>query len=410
MPWRSHIEAQHRKRTASAQWRQRQIVNSPQASVVTIDGREYQNFSSNDYLGLANDDRLKQAAIAAAQAYGVGSGASHLICGHHAAHDELEKRIAGFMSAEKAIVFSTGYMANLAVSQAFVGRDDFVFQDKLNHASLIDAGRSCDGKLKRYAHADTNDLKKLLEKHPDGRKLIMTDGVFSMDGDVAPITELERIADKHSALLLIDEAHGFGVMGDGRGSAAAVNVRPQDNVLIMGTLGKAAGSFGAFVAGDALLIEHLIQFGRTYIYTTAIPPHVAATTAAAIQIIDDMSGPALPQGHDSNLLAELHANIHRFKSAIANGPLKNRFLDSPTPIQPMVVGDEAAALAASEHLREKGFLVTAIRPPTVPTGSSRLRITLTATHTPAAIASLVDVLHSDALRSVLAESLPIESE
>ncbi|MCL4142970.1 UNVERIFIED_CONTAM: hypothetical protein GTU68_003868 [Idotea baltica] len=399
MPWRSHIESLHRKRTAFAQWRQRQTVDSPQASTVTIDGRDYHNFCSNDYLGLANDARLKQAAVEAAQEFGVGSGASHLVCGHHAAHADLEKRIADFMSAEQAIVFSTGYMANLAIAQAFMSRDDFVFQDKLNHASLIDAGRSCDGKLKRYAHAAPDALNELFRKHPTGRKLIMTDGVFSMDGDVAPITELKRVADQHEALLLIDEAHGFGVQGDGRGSAAAVNVRPKDNVLIMGTLGKAAGSFGAFVVGDAMLIEHLIQFGRTYIFTTATPPHVAATSSAAIQIIDERS----------NLLADLHTNIHRFKSAIKNGPLKNHFLDSPTPIQPIVVGDETAALRASDHLRENSFLVTAIRPPTVPDGSSRLRITLTAAHTQDAIESLVDELHSEPFQKILAESSPTES-
>jgi len=277
-----------------------------------------------------------------------------------------------------------------------MGRDDFVFQDKLNHASLIDAGLACDAKLKRYPHNDTAALLELLKKNNAGRKMIMTDGVFSMDGDVAPLAELKQIADAHDSLLVIDEAHGFGVLGQGRGSAAGDNVSPTGNVLLMGTLGKAAGSFGAFVAGDSVLIQHLIQFGRTYTYTTALPPHVAATSLAAIEIIADQP----------SLRNKLIDNVQRFKTKLSQqaSSVSARLMPSETAIQPLLIGDSQTALAASSFLREQGFLVLAIRPPTVPAGSSRLRFTITAAHEPSTIDRLVDVLASEAMKSVMAQS------
>ena len=396
MSWQNHLQKQHADRVDANRWRERLTVDSPQAAVVTIDGRRYDNFCSNDYLGLANDPRLIAAAESAAAEFGVGSGASHLICGHQTPHRELELALASFVGAEQALVFSCGYMANLAIAQAFLGRDDFVFQDKLNHASLIDAGLACDAKLKRYPHNDMTALRGLLEKHNTGRTMIMTDAVFSMDGDVAPLAELKQVADSHDSLLVIDEAHGVGVLGQGRGAAADATVSPNGNVLLMGTLGKAAGSFGAFVAGDALLIQHLIQFGRTYTYTTALPPHVAATSLAAVQIIAEQA----------TLRSRLFDNLQRFKATLLQRAptVAAKLLPSDTPIQPVVIGDERATLAASALLREQGVLVLAIRPPTVPAGSSRLRFTITAAHATASIDRLVDVLASESLESVLAPS------
>ena len=396
MSWQHHLQKQHADRVDANRWRERLTVDSPQATVVTVDGQQYDNFCSNDYLGLANDPRLVAAAQTAAVEFGVGSGASHLICGHQTPHQDLELALASFVGAEQALVFSCGYMANLAIAQAFLGRDDFVFQDKLNHASLIDAGLACDAKLKRYAHNDMTALRGLFEKHNTGRTMIMTDGVFSMDGDTAPVAELKQIADLYDSLLVIDEAHGFGMLGQGRGSAADAAVSPNGNVLLMGTLGKAAGSFGAFVAGDALLIQHLIQFGRTYTYTTALPPHVAATSLAAVQIIAEQTA----------LRDRLLDNLQRFKTRLLQQTptVAAKLLPSDTPIQPVVVGDERATLAASALLREQGVLALAIRPPTVPVGSSRLRFTITAAHETASIDRLVDVLASEPLESVMAQS------
>ena len=395
MSWQDHLRAQHADRVDANRWRTRVTLDSPQAAVVSIDGRSFDNFCSNDYLGLANDPRLIDATQTAATDFGVGSGASHLICGHQAPHHQLELELASFMGAEQALIFSCGYMANLAIAQAFLGRDDFVFQDKLNHASLIDAGLACDAKLKRYAHNNMTALVELFKKNASGRKMIMTDGVFSMDGDVAPLSELKRISDAHDALLVIDEAHGFGVLGAGRGAAASECVYPKDNVLLMGTLGKAAGSFGAFVAGDALLIQHLIQFGRTYTYTTALPPHIAATSLVALQII----------ATQTSLQSKLIDNVQLFKTELnkADPAMAAKLMPSDTAIQPLLVGDEQTALEASSLLRENGILVLAIRPPTVPVGSSRLRLTITAAHEASNIIRLVDVLASDAMKSVMGQ-------
>ena len=395
MSWQKHLQKQHTERVDANRWRKRLTLDSPQTSVVTIDGQQYDNFCSNDYLGLANDPRLIAAAQSAASELGVGSGASHLICGHQRPHQQLELALASFVGAQQALVFSCGYMANLSIAQAFMRRNDCVLQDKLNHASLIDAGRACDAKLKRYAHNDTAALVELLQKQT-ARTMIMTDGVFSMDGDVAPLAELKRIADTHESLLVIDEAHGFGVTGEGRGSAAQAGVLPTGNVLLMGTLGKAAGSFGAFVAGDAVLLQHLIQFGRTYTYTTALPPHVSATSLAAVNII----------ARQPSLQTKLNENLQYFKTRLSQQApqLSARLMPSDTPIQPLLIGDEQTALAASSFLQQQGILVLAIRPPTVPVGSSRLRFTITAAHEPFNIDHLIDVLASEAMESVMAQS------
>lgn len=405
MTWRSSIEKQQRERVASGHWRQRQIVESSQGSRVTIAGKPYDNFCSNDYLGLASDARLIEAASKALERFGVGSGASHLVCGHQSPHHELEQSLASFMDAEKAVVFSTGYMANLAIAQALLKRGDYVFQDKLNHASLLDAGRYCEAKLKRFGHCDTDALEHLLGSHPDGRKMIAVDGVFSMDGNVAPLKEIAGLAEQFNALLVVDEAHSFGVLGQGRGAAAEANIRPRENVLVMGTLGKAMGSFGAFVAGDALFIEQLIQFGRTYIYTTALPPHVVATTLAAVEI-----SACEPEKRN-----QLLNNVALFKKSLAlkcqrsTKQISQRFLPSRTPIQPLLVGDSETAMNASLHLRQHGILVSAIRPPTVPPHSSRLRITLNACHSRDSIDRLAEIISGDEFQNLL-DACPLATE
>jgi 8-amino-7-oxononanoate synthase len=408
MSWRSTIQQRQQERRDSGNWRQRQVVESSQGARVTIDGKTYDNFCSNDYLGLANDPRLVEAAAEALQTFGVGSGASHLVCGHQTPHHELEEKLAHFVGAEKAIVFSTGYMANLAIAQALLSRGDCIFQDKLNHASLIDAGRHCDAQFKRYAHCDTNALAKLLTTHADCQKMVMTDGVFSMDGNVAPLPEIADLCEKSGTLLVVDEAHGFGVLGNGRGAAAQAGIFPSENVLIMGTLGKAIGSFGAFVAGEALFIEQLIQFGRTYIYTTALPPHVVATTLASIDVSErEPKRRTLLANNIVLFQKQMEAKTKtpsNNKSKTAPDKTAHRLLLSSTPIQPLLIGDAETAMAASRFLKQNGILVSAIRPPTVPVNSSRLRITLNASHHHDAIDRLTEVLCSQAFQEILASN------
>ena len=377
MTWREKLQDQHRQRTADRLWRTRLAIQSPQGRLIEVDGRTLLNFCSNDYLGLANDPRLIEASVDACREFGTGSGASHLICGHSRLHQQLEEQIAGFVGAQRAVVFSTGYMANLAIPQAFLGRGDLVLQDRLNHASLIDAGRFCDATFKRYAHGDAAALREQWQKHSGtGQVMVMTDGVFSMDGDLAPLVEIERHCSQEDGLLVVDDAHGFGVLGKrGIGSLEVAGLAPKGHVLMVGTLGKAAGSFGAFVAGDAELIEHLVQFGRTYIYTTALPPQVVAATAAAIQLITN----------EPHRRSQLHEHVLEFRNAVrqldTSGVVFSRLLEHDSPIQPLMIGSNEDALWASEFLNQQGLLVSAIRPPTVPLGSSRLRITLTAGHT-----------------------------
>lgn len=387
MPWRDKLVAQHNQRKLDSLWRDRQVVESPQGPRVIVAGKEYLNFCSNDYLGLANHPELAEAAAQAARHRGTGSGASHLVCGHSKEHQELESELADFVCAEKAIVFSTGYMANLAIPQAFLGREDLVLQDRLNHASLIDAGRFCEAKMKRYPHLDLVAVEKELANSKSNRKLVVTDGVFSMDGDTAPVAELKRLCAQHSALLFVDDAHGFGVMGaKGFGTLEQAKVAVSKNVLMLGTLGKSAGSFGAFVAGDSVYIESLVQFARTYIYTTALPPTVIAASRSALQII----------AQEPERREKLKQNIAQFRDGLADAEYMEssglKLLESHTPIQPLVLGSSESAIAASEFLKENGVWVSAIRPPTVPAGSARLRITLTAGHEPEDIALLVSLL------------------
>ena len=386
MSWRDELASEHEGRKRDQLWRERSAIAGPQGAQVSVDGKQFLNFCSNDYLGLANHPDVIAAAIDATKQRGTGSGASHLICGHSDRHHQLEQQIADFVGAEQAILFSTGYMANLAVPQTFLGRNDLIIQDRLNHASLIDGGRYCEAKMKRYPHCDVAAADKLLADSNASRNLVTTDGVFSMDGDIAPVQELKTICDDRQAMLVVDEAHGFGVLGNnGIGSLECAGLKVGGNVLMVGTLGKSAGSFGAFVAGDAIYIETLVQFARTYIYTTALPPSVVAATSAAIKII----------ASEPERREKLNNNIAQFQTAMKQSNLQ--LSDSSTPIQPVVLGTAQAALQASEFLKQNGFWVTAIRPPTVAQGSARLRITLSSGHQPQDIKQLAELLTGDTM-------------
>ena len=339
------------------------------------------DFSSNDYLGLARHPALAEAMAASARSRGAGSGASHLITGHGAEHAALEAELADFTQRERALLFCSGYMANLAVMGAFAGRGERVLLDRLSHASLIDGARLSGARLQRYAHADAAACGRLASRAGAPAALIATDGVFSMDGDLAPVRELARLAASHAAWLAVDDAHGLGVVGaGGRGTLELAGLGSAAVPLLIGTLGKAFGSCGAFVAGGAEVIEFLMQKARTYIYTTALPQPVAAASRAALRLVRT-------EVWRRELLA---ANVARFRSLAAAAGL--HLLPSATPIQPLLLDSAAAALAAQGLLARAGYRVVAIRPPTVPAAGARLRITLAATHTAAEIAGLVGAL------------------
>ena len=350
-------------------------------ALTMADGRELVDFSSNDYLGLARHPALAAAMAKCAARTGAGSGASHLITGHGAEHDRLEEELAAFTRRERALLFSTGYMANLAVMTALAGRSERVLLDRLCHASLIDGARLSGATLVRYAHADALEAARLLDADAAHTALLATDGVFSMDGDLAPLPELTRCIRRRDLWLLVDDAHGLGVVGaDGGGVLEHFGLGSDAVPILVGTLGKAFGSFGAFVAGSAELIEFLIQKARTYVYTTALPQPVAAATRAALTLVRT----------ESWRRERLRTLVGRFRvAAHALGvPLAN----SMTPIQPVLLGSAAAALAAQRELASAGYWVVAIRPPSVPAGSARLRVTLSAAHTEAEIDGLAEQL------------------
>ncbi|HJX16794.1 MAG TPA: 8-amino-7-oxononanoate synthase [Acidiferrobacterales bacterium] len=361
-------------------YRIRRVLESPQGVEVRVDGENLLAFCSNDYLGLANNARVTAAFQNGAQRHGVGSGASHLVTGHSVAHHALEEELAAFVGAERVLLFSTGYMANLGVVSALLDRHATVFEDKLNHASLIDAARMSGARVQRYAHGDLTKLATQLDaKEGDG--LILTDGVFSMDGDVADVARMAALAQRYAAWLLVDDAHGLGVLGaHGRGTLERFGLRPQTPLILLGTLGKAFGTFGAFIAGDEDLVEYLIQRARPYIYTTALPPAVAEATRASLHIVRE-------EGWRRDVL---NARIAQFRAGAAQ--LGLTLLDSPTPIQALILGEAHAAVAASEALRARGILVPAIRPPTVPAGSARLRITFSAQHSAQQVERLLAAL------------------
>jgi 8-amino-7-oxononanoate synthase len=362
--------------------RQRRLLEGPQSAHVVVDGRDVVAFCSNDYLGLAADPRLIAAACEGARAGGVGAGASHLILGHTSTHHTLEIELAQFVQLPRALLFSTGYMANIGIVTALAGRRDDVFADKLNHASLNDAALLSRANFKRYAHGDLAALARLLAASSARRKLVVADAVFSMDGDIAPVPELLDLCERHHAWLLLDDAHGFGVLGaQGGGVLRHFNI-VSPCIIYMATLGKAAGVFGAFAAGAPELIETLVQNARAYIYTTATPPLLAQAVLASLDII------AREQWR-RDLLARL---IDQLKRGVAG--MRWQLMPSDTPIQPLMIGGNEDALRVSTALVQRGVLVPAIRPPTVPPGSARLRISLSAAHTEQDVAKLIDALRT----------------
>jgi 8-amino-7-oxononanoate synthase len=351
--------------------RKRLILESPQETHVSIAGHEYLAFCSNDYLGLANHPELIHSACEGAHQYGVGSGASHLINGHTAAHHELEQALARFVGFPKALLFSTGYMANIGIMTALLGRQDAVFADKLNHASLNDAALLCGAKFFRYRHLDLVQLEQRLATSRARRKLVVTDAVFSMDGDIAPVSKLTALCEKYQAMLLLDDAHGFGVLGkQGKGILFSLDhgYLHTPNIIYMATLGKSAGVFGAFVAAQTNVIETLIQYARSYIYTTATPALLAHTLQKSLMLIE----------LETWRREKLQQHIALLKQALQS--LRWQLLPSQTPIQPLIVTENDIAVWLSDALRKKGILVPAIRPPTVPQGLARLRISLSASH------------------------------
>lgn len=373
------LKAILQERKAAHLYRQRYELESPTGPEVQVDGKSYLAFCSNDYLGLANHPQVVTAFQQAANEYGVGSGASHLIYGHSHHHHALEEELAEFTGRPRALLFSTGYMANMGTIAALVGKGDEVFEDRLNHASLLDGGFYCKGELQRYRTVD--ELEKRLSKSTAKRKLVVTDGVFSMDGNLPELPKLVDICERHQGRLMIDDAHGFGVLGErGGGCAEYFAVTPEQLPILVGTLGKGFGTFGAFVAGSEALIETLIQFARTYIYTTALPPAVAAATRVSLQLLQA----------ESWRREKLNALIGRFRTGATQ--LGLQLLDSSTPIQPILLNDDELTVKVGRQLRELGFLVGAIRPPTVPKGTGRLRITFTAEHTEQQVDSLLAAL------------------
>ncbi|HBA65240.1 MAG TPA: 8-amino-7-oxononanoate synthase [Methylococcaceae bacterium] len=349
-------------------YRSRRVVDSAQGVELQCGGRKLINFCSNDYLGLANHPSVVKAFQDGAVRYGVGSGSAHLICGHSRAHHALEEELAEFTGRDRALLFSTGYMANIGAISALTGKGDTVFEDRLNHASLLDGGLLSRARFKRYRHADTDCLLDSLSR-AEGRAMIVTDGVFSMDGDLAPIDALSQIAKDREAWLMIDDAHGLGVIGDkGRGVVEHFGLTQQQVPILVGTLGKAFGTFGAFVAGSETLIETLIQKARTYIYTTALPPAVAEATRVALSIVIE----------EQWRREKLNDLVRRFRRGAEQ--LGFPLMPSNSAIQPILIGDSHKAVEIGKRLLDDGFWVGAIRPPTVPQGSARLRVTFSALH------------------------------
>ncbi|MEN9756933.1 MAG: 8-amino-7-oxononanoate synthase [Pseudomonadota bacterium] len=362
-------------------YRTRKNTQTQKKARVIVQHKTLINFCSNDYLGLSVNETVIRALQTGAEKFGAGSGSAHLICGHSNAHHALEEELADFTGRERSLLFSTGYMANLGAITALCQHGDHIFEDKLNHASLLDGGLFSGAKFRRYPHNDTARLSQLIGATTEGEKLIVTDGVFSMDGDVADLKTLSNIARKNAAWLMVDDAHGLGVLGKtGGGLVEASQLSTDDVPILMGTLGKAFGTFGAFIAGSDTLVETLIQSARTYIYTTALPPAIAQATRASLKIVIE----------ETWRREKLQDLITKFK--IGAEQLHLPLMPSDSPIQPLLVGDSVLANQMSEKLFEAGFLVSAIRPPTVPQGKARLRITLSALHEEEDLHRLLDTL------------------
>lgn len=377
----SQLRADLADRAGKSLIRRRRTLTTPSGPHAVVDGRQMLSFCSNDYLGLAAHPALSAAIAEGAARWGGGSGASHLVSGHYAVHEHLEARLAEFTGCERALVFSTGYMVNMGIAAALLGRGDAIFADRLNHASLVDGALLSRAEHHRYAHGDTAALSRLLAGSTARRKLIVTDSVFSMDGDIAPLAELLALAETHDAWLLVDDAHGFGVLGpQGRGALAAAGLAHW-RLLLVGTLGKAAGLSGAFVAGHADVIEWLMQTMRTYIFTTGAPPALAHALLTAIDLIE----------RGDALRATLATHQQQLRDTLRLAHWQR--MPSTTPIQPVKIGDNAAAVAAAAALWDDGLWVPAIRPPTVPPGTARLRISLSAAHTEHDVSRLTNALH-----------------
>nr|WP_289073475.1 8-amino-7-oxononanoate synthase [uncultured Halomonas sp.] len=365
--WHQRLAAARHERERQQRWRNRRVS-----------AHRALDFSGNDYLGLAQDPRVQAAQAEGAKRFGAGAGASHLVSGHLGIHDALEEALAEWTGRERALLFSTGYMANLGVLQAVADSNTAVFQDRLNHASLLDGAALSGARSRRYHHRDGHDLQRLLERSKATHKLVVSDGVFSMDGDIADIEQLAHLSQQHDAWLMIDDAHGLGVLGE-HGTGCVAGFDSHAVPILVGTLGKALGTAGAFVAGDAALIEHLIQFSRSYVYTTAQPPAIAAATLEALTIVQRE-----PE-HRQRLTRHIH--YFRQQAAALGLPLGH----SQTPIQPLLLGSEQRTLAWASTFDQHDIQVGAIRPPTVPNGESRLRITLSARHTQSDIDRLLEV-------------------
>jgi 8-amino-7-oxononanoate synthase len=377
-----NLRSRLNERRAAHLYRQRPLLESPQGVRVVVDGKPLLAFCNNDYLGLANHPAVIEAFNEGAQRWGVGGGASHLVVGHSQPHHELEEALAAFTGRPRALLMSSGYMANLGAVTALAGQGDTVLEDRLNHASLLDAGLLSGARFSRYLHNDVSSLKGRLDK-AQGNTLIVTDGVFSMDGDLADLPGVCAAAAEKGAWVMVDDAHGFGCLGrNGGGIVEQFGLSLDQIPVLIGTLGKAFGTSGAFIAGSEELIETLIQFARPYIYTTSQPPAVACATLRSLQLL---------QGEHwrRERLAQL---IAQFRKGVTDIGLE--LMNSPTPIQPILVGSSERALMLSAALREQGILVTAIRPPTVPRGTARLRVTLCATHSEDDVNQLLDALKS----------------
>jgi len=369
------------KRRQKHLYRSRLRVDSACSAMLNVDGKPLHNFCSNDYLGLANHHDIVRAFKQGLDTYGVGSGASHLISGHCKAHSDLEEQLAEFTKRPRALLFSSGYMANMGVIGALVGRNDLLLEDYLNHASLLDGGLLSRARFQRFKHRDTEDLDAKLSQADYPRKLVATDAVFSMDGDLAPLNQLSAVASRNNAWLMVDDAHGFGVLGSsGGGLVEELQLGLHEVPILMGTLGKACGTYGAFVAGSEALIESLIQFSRSYIYTTAPPPAVAVATSTSLKLVQS----------EQWRRDKLNQLIDRFRLGALQIGLK--LMDSKTPIQPLLMDSDQQVLEVSRKLLNSGFMVGAIRPPTVPEGTGRLRITLSASHSEQQVDALLEAL------------------
>jgi len=382
LPWHDQATAALAQRKAAGSYRQNRLREGEQGVHIQLDGKSMLSFCSNDYLGLAAHPEIKKAFVDAIDQEGVGSGAAHLLTGHSYYHQALEEALADFTGQQRVLLFSTGYMANLGVIDGLLSRGDAVIQDKWNHASLLDGGRLSDAEQLRYPHNNMSLLHKRLHNAATANnKLIVSDGVFSMDGDLAPLPEIMALSHQHRAAVLIDDAHGFGVIGEGgRGTISHFKLATDNMPIMVGTLGKAVGTAGAFVAADETVIETLIQQARSYVYTTAQPPAIAAATLASLKLVEQ----------EQWRRDQLNTLIQQFRQGAQQLGLE--LMASSTPIQPVIIGDDVTALNIGKKLEQQGLLVGVIRPPTVPKNTARLRITLSASHTEKDVEKLLSAL------------------